>query len=203
MTGKYVLSEKDSLEKVAVLKRLEYSPLDKELKAQTSIAENQNQELNKLFKPDEKEKRVTIKKEKTVITGESKLMYDSKYSFSDYKNVRKYYDLCFSTKYDKLLSFYLRLNEFRNLVPRTDETKMKNNIVYKNAASLYNTPLTFYFNDYNNIINEKKKRWIANMILAIHFLKVINIVQKNEEKSKSQPETIPEKVKLRRQKADD
>ena len=49
-------------------------------------------------------------------------MYDSKFSFSDYSNIRKYYDLSFKTKYDKLLSFYHRLNEFRNLVPRTEKT---------------------------------------------------------------------------------
>ena len=43
-------------------------------------------------------------------------MYDSKYSFTDYS---------FTTKYDKLLSFYHRLNEFRNLVPQKEKTKNK------------------------------------------------------------------------------
>ena len=34
-----------------------------------------------------------IKKEKPAITDESKLMYDnSRYSFIDYRNVKKYYD---------------------------------------------------------------------------------------------------------------
>ena len=37
MTSKDVLSEKDLLEKAASMKRLEYSPLSKELKAQTDI----------------------------------------------------------------------------------------------------------------------------------------------------------------------
>ena len=38
LTGKDVLPEKDLLEKVATMKRLEYSPLGKELKVQTDIA---------------------------------------------------------------------------------------------------------------------------------------------------------------------
>ena len=37
LTGKNVLPEKNLLEKVATMKRSEYSPLDKELKAQTDI----------------------------------------------------------------------------------------------------------------------------------------------------------------------
>ena len=51
-------------------------------------------------------------------------MYDSKYSFSNYKNVAKYYNLSFTTKYVNLLSFYHRLNEFRNLVS-LDQKKQK------------------------------------------------------------------------------
>ena len=43
-------------------------------------------------------------------------MYDSKYSFNDYS---------FTTKYRKLLSFYHRLNEFTNLVPRKEKAKNK------------------------------------------------------------------------------
>ena len=39
LTSKDVLPEKEFLEKAAVLKRFEYSPLDKDLKAQTSVAE--------------------------------------------------------------------------------------------------------------------------------------------------------------------
>ena len=35
LTGKYVLPQKDLLKKTTTMKRLEYFPLDKELKAQT------------------------------------------------------------------------------------------------------------------------------------------------------------------------
>ena len=52
-------------------------------------------------------------------------MYDFKYSFSDYRNVRKYYDLSFMTKHDKLSSFYYQLNEFRNLVLQKKQSKKK------------------------------------------------------------------------------
>ena len=65
-------------------------------------------------------------------------MYDSKYSFSDYS---------FTTKYRKLLSFYHRLNEFTNLVPRKKKQKTKERVyrVYENAVNLYNTLLSIYF----------------------------------------------------------
>ena len=41
LIGKDVLTKKDLLKKVAAIKRYEYSPLDKELKAQTDIAKKQ------------------------------------------------------------------------------------------------------------------------------------------------------------------
>ena len=49
LTGKDVLLERDLLEKAAVLKRAEYSPLGKESKAQTDIAKKQYQGLDKAF----------------------------------------------------------------------------------------------------------------------------------------------------------
>ena len=45
LTDKDVLPEKELLEKATVLKRFEYSPLGKDLKAQTSVAEKQYQEF--------------------------------------------------------------------------------------------------------------------------------------------------------------
>ena len=41
LTGKYVLTEKDLLEKAATIKRFEYSLLGSELKEQTGIAKDQ------------------------------------------------------------------------------------------------------------------------------------------------------------------
>ena len=103
-------------------------------------------------------------------------MYDSKHSFSDYKNVRKYYNLPFMKKHDELNSFYHRLNEFRNLIPSTEKPKMKKKSVFKNASNLYNALLTIYFNGSNTIMDTKKSRWIKSMILVIYFLRFI---QKN------------------------
>ena len=60
-----------------------------------------------------------------MITSKSKLRSESKYSFSDYRNISKYYHIPFKSKYIKSLSFYYRLNEFRNLVSRTEKTKTK------------------------------------------------------------------------------
>ena len=45
LTDKDVLPEKELLEKATVWKRFEYSPLGKDLKAQTSVAEKQYQEF--------------------------------------------------------------------------------------------------------------------------------------------------------------
>ena len=86
-TGKDVLSEKDLVEKAAALKRFEYSPLGKELKKQINVAEKQYQNFDKIFKPNEIEQPVTIKKE---ITDKSSLFYDNKCSFIEFKNVGKY-----------------------------------------------------------------------------------------------------------------
>ena len=68
LNSKDVLPEKGLLEKVAALKRFEYSLLGKDLKTQTSVAEKRYQRLNKLLNHDEKEELVTIKKEKTETT---------------------------------------------------------------------------------------------------------------------------------------
>ena len=47
LTGKDVLPEKDLLEKAATMKKYEYSPLGKKLKAQTDIAKKQYEGLDK------------------------------------------------------------------------------------------------------------------------------------------------------------
>ena len=83
-------------------------------------------------------------------------MYDSKYSFSDYKNVRKCSDISLEPKYYKLVSFYYRLNEFRSSAPQAENTKIRKKNVFKNVTKLYNTLLAIYFKEYNNVIYEKR-----------------------------------------------
>ena len=73
------------------MKRFQYSPLGKEVKKQTSVAEKQYQEIDKIFNHDEKEEPITIKKEEPLKTDESSLVYDSKYIFSNYRNVGKHF----------------------------------------------------------------------------------------------------------------
>ena len=77
LTGKDVLPEKDLLEKAATMKRFEYSSY---------------QTFSTIFNHDEKEEPVTIKKREPLKTDESRhnLIYDSKYSFSKYRNIGKY-----------------------------------------------------------------------------------------------------------------
>ena len=157
LTSKNVLAEKDLLENVAALKRFEYSPLGSALKKQTIVAEKQYKGLNNFLKPDEKEVPLTIKKKPTM-TDKSKLVYDSKYSFSDYRNIRKYYDLSFMTRHDKLSSFYHRLIEFRSVVPQIGETKNKKNTLYKNAVNIYNKLVANCFNEYSSIEDEENEK---------------------------------------------
>ena len=84
---------------------------------------------------------------------------------------------------------------------------MKMKSVCENAANLYDTLLTIYFNDYNNIKNKKteemdKKYDPSNLFLEGYKYDIL--YKEDEEKSKSQlEETIAKRVKLRRQKADD
>ena len=72
------------LEKSATMKRFEYSPLGKELKAQTDIAKKQYQQLDDTYKFDK-----ILKKEKPKFKkyNRSNLIYDSKYSFYEFNNI--------------------------------------------------------------------------------------------------------------------
>ena len=67
-------------------------------------------------------------------------------------------DDSFKKKYNRLVLLYYRLNKFKKFTSQAVKTKTKNNIVYNNALNLYNKLLSIYFNDYNDITNEKRKR---------------------------------------------
>ena len=80
LTGKDVLQEKDLLEKAVTLKRFGYSPLGKELKAQTDIAKKQYKKLDDTDMFDE-----TINKKSTLKNyGKSDLIRDTNHSFFKY-----------------------------------------------------------------------------------------------------------------------
>ena len=62
MTGKDILAEKDLLQRVAGIKRFEYSLLGKELKKQTIFAEKQYQTFDNAFESNKKEEDKTKNK---------------------------------------------------------------------------------------------------------------------------------------------
>ena len=112
LTGKGILSERNLLEKAAALKRFEYSPLGKELKKQTSVGEKCYQSFAKVFNHDEKEEPVKIKKEESLTTDESNLVYNSKFSYKnkihEYKNIEKYVNESLTERYDNNLVLFYR-----------------------------------------------------------------------------------------------
>ena len=77
---------KESLENAATTERFEYSPLGKELKAQTDMAKKQYQILGSTFESDK-----IIKKEGPTFKNynESNLIYNSKHNFLKYYRDRK------------------------------------------------------------------------------------------------------------------
>ena len=87
MTGKDILPEKDLLEKAAAIKRFEYSPLGKELKKQTSVAEKQYQTLDKAFQSHEKEEDKTQYKRSCA---KSNLVYNKYFTFYKYRNTKEF-----------------------------------------------------------------------------------------------------------------
>ena len=138
MTGKEFLPEKDLLEKAATMKRFEYPPLESELKKQIYIAEKQYKRLSNTYEFDR------IKKEKSKIKkcNRSNLMYDSKYDFYEYYNIKHFENLSLASKYPILASFY---KNFNSLKPEKESTKGKKANVYDNASEPYNEFLEIHF----------------------------------------------------------
>ena len=133
MSGKDVLPKKDLLEKVVTMKRFEYSPFGKELKAQTDIAKKQYQKLGNAYEFGEK---LQYKK-----YNSSNLVYNSKHSFYGYYNDNKYNSYPLELKYTILISFFVYLNKLSNVNPQKESTEKKKGTVYNNAVELYNVYL--------------------------------------------------------------
>ena len=87
LTSKDVLPEKDLLEKAAKMKRFEYSPMRKYLKAQTNTGKKQYQTLS-----DTSEFDKIIKKQKPTLENYSKsnLIYNANHSFYKYYGDRSF-----------------------------------------------------------------------------------------------------------------
>ena len=118
------------------MKRFEYSPLGKELNAQTDIEEKDYQKLDATFEFDK-----IIKKEKPALENYSisDLIYNSNYSFYKYcRDSKKFDSLSFNSKYSFLPEFFNDLNKFNMPKTQKEETKNKNANVYDTASELYN-----------------------------------------------------------------
>ena len=172
--------KKTCQKKAAALKRFEYSSFGKGLKKQTSVAEKQYQDFDKIFNYIEKEEPLKIEKEQPLTIDKSSLFYNNnKYTFNEFINVEKYEDESLVSRYNNYFSpFKQRLKEFENFTPRTVKTKENNKIVYNNARELYSKLLSIYYNDYNDITDDEKKGWLKNMILKIYLLKVKDLMKK-------------------------
>ena len=87
------------------------------------------------------------------------------------------------TRYNNYLAAFKQwLNQFAKFTPRTVKTKMKRKIVSNSARKLYYMLLNIYFNDYNNITDERKKRWGKYLILMNYLLKVKNLLHWRKKK---------------------
>ena len=123
--------EKELLEKATTIKRFEYSPLGKELEAQSDIAKKQNKKLDNTYEFDK-----IIKKEKPTFKKYNRLnlIYYSKC------NTKTFNSIFLTSKHPILLSFYSNLNEFNNLNPQKEITKEK--------KALYNEYVETYFDEF-------------------------------------------------------
>ena len=97
LTGEDVLPEKGLLEKSATMKKFECLPLGKELKAKADIAKKNQKQKQKQFERLDNtfEFDKTIIKEKPSLKkyNRSNLIYDSKYSFYPYYNIKNFNSL--------------------------------------------------------------------------------------------------------------
>ena len=98
------------------MKIFEYSPLDKELKAQTDIAKRQYQKLDITYGSD----KIFNKENYSKLN----LIYDANCSFYKYFHENKKFDnLSLKSKYSFLDKFFDDLNQFNKLNPQKESTK--------------------------------------------------------------------------------
>ena len=153
-TGKEVLAEKDLLKNATTMKRFEYLPLGKELKAQIDNAKKQYQKLD-----DTCEFNKTIKKEKPTLQNYSKsdLIYHSNYRFFKYyRDIKKFDNLSLKSKYSFLEEFSNDLNKFNKLKTLKERTEKTN--VYNTASELYSDLLGIYIDEYYELSDAKRNK---------------------------------------------
>ena len=101
-TGKVVFPEIDLPQKASTVKRFKYSPLSKELKTKTDISKKQYKKSDDTYELDK-----IIEKGKPMLEKYDRLnlIYDSKYSFYPYYNIKNFNSLSQLSKYAILFSF--------------------------------------------------------------------------------------------------
>ena len=107
------------------MKRFEYLPLDKELRAQTTdIAKKQYQTLDKLYENDETTNKKPILKK----YSKSDLIYDANHSFYKYFGDNKKFDsLSFKSEYSFLVDFFNDLDKLNELKTQKEKTEKQIN----------------------------------------------------------------------------
>ena len=120
MTGLDVLPEKELFEKAATIKRFEYSPLGKELKKQTSVAEKQYQNFDNVFESDKiQEDKTKSRKSRT----KSNLVYSNYFTFYKLHDINDFVKRSLDSKIDRLKEFK---DKFESFYHDTIEIKPKN-----------------------------------------------------------------------------
>ena len=87
LTGKYVLLEKDLLEKPAAINKFEYSPLDKQMKKKTRDAGKQYQKFDNAFESNKKEE---VKTKTKRVCAKLNLVYNNYFSFRKYHKIKEF-----------------------------------------------------------------------------------------------------------------
>ena len=131
LTGKDVLPEKDLIEKAAIMKRFEYSPLGKELKALT-LQRNSIKNYAILLGLTKQ-----LKKKKKTLENYSKsnLIYDANHSFYRYYlDRKKLNNLSFKSKHSFLSEFFDDLDKTSNLNQQKESTKKRKIKVFDTAS---------------------------------------------------------------------
>ena len=116
--------EKELLEKATTIKRFEYSPLGKELEAQSDIAKKQYQKSDNTYEFDK-----IIKKEKPTFKKYNRLnlIYNSKCIFYKYYNIKTFNSIYHKTS--DCTFVYSNFNEFNNLNPQKRNHKKEKSTI--------------------------------------------------------------------------
>ena len=126
------------------------------VESRTDIVKKQYQKFDNIFDFDK-----LIKKEKqtTKKYNRSSPIYDSKYSFYLYYNIKNFNSPSLTSKHPIFLSFNNELNKFNSLNPWKGCTKDKKATLYNNASELYNEYLENYYDQYMDLSDAKKRKF--------------------------------------------